>query len=379
MKLRAAAVMLALIAVLVLLLQREEARGTFGFVERPFLSWLAANAGPVRHLPPLTLVLYDEEASALAGGEGPMAMLDGALFTRAASRLGALAAGVEGLHGDPARMIEAAGGMPVFGGFDSDDPPGAGWTPLRGQAPSGWTEMPGLAGRPGVFARGFVSATSAAGGAREIQLMGRSADRPVPSFLVLAWCAAQGFKGRDLSVEDGRVEAPQDRLVVGPRGAMSFLPGAAAPAMSMNELLVASEKFEREGGQPPLRGRVLVLARATADVARVEREGVPPVTPAELWAQSWEALRSGRLFVPAGWWFAPSLIGLCGLLALGPSRRSNRGAAIGGGFAVMVYLLAALGAFAGARIFLPLGPAVMAFAAALLSGRAAHEAGWLGK
>lgn len=378
MKSRTFAIMVVLFALTVFLLLREERRGTFGFLEKPFLSWLAANAGNNDRLPPLTLVLYDEEASELAGAD-EMAMLDAALFTRAASRLGALAAGVEGLHGDPARMIEAARGMPVFGGFGLDDSPGAGWTPLRGKAPSEWPEVPGLAGRPGVFARGFMSVPVGAGGARSILLAARSADRPVPSFLVLAWCAAQGMKIRDLAVEEGAIGSPRGRLTVGPHGMMSFLPGTPAQVMTMNELLVASEQFERAGGQSPLRGHVLVLARATPDVARVERDGVSPVTPAELWAQSWEALSRGWLFIPAGWWLGPVLVCVCSLLALGPSRCSNHGAVIGGIFAVLIYLLVSLGAFAGARIFLPLGPALAAILIALFAGRVAYGVGWLGK
>ena len=378
MKARTVAIMVVLLSLIVFLVLREEGRGTFGLVERLFLSWLAANAGHHNGLPPLTLVLYDEEASDLAGAD-EMAMLDAALFTRAASRLGALAAGVDGLHGDPARMIEAARGMPVFGGFDLDDAPGAGWTPMRGKAPAGWSEVPGLAARPGVFARGFMSVPSGGGGSRSVLLAARSADRPVPSFLVLAWCAAQGMKSRDLAVEEGAISGPRGRLTVGPRGMMSFLPGVPAQVMNMNDLLVASEQFERTGGQSPMRGRVLVLARATSDVARVERDGVSPVTPAELWAQSWEALSQGRLFVPAGWWFGPALVCVCSILALGSSRRSNHGAVIGGIFAVLVYLLVALGAFAGARIFLPLGPALSAFLAAVVAGRAGYGAGWLGK
>jgi hypothetical protein len=112
---------LAVIAGLALLaawMHREHARGTFDVIESGFVSWLAANTADknqARYLPPLTLVLYDEEASELAGTTR-LALLDGTLFARAASRLGALAAGVEGIGEDPSRMIEAAEGMPVFGG-----------------------------------------------------------------------------------------------------------------------------------------------------------------------------------------------------------------------------------------------------------------------
>jgi len=85
-------------------LHGESSRGTFDSVQRAFLSWLAANSPAPKMLPPLTLVLYDDEASEMAGTER-MAMLDGALFVRAVLRLGASGAGVEGLTGDPTRMI----------------------------------------------------------------------------------------------------------------------------------------------------------------------------------------------------------------------------------------------------------------------------------
>ncbi len=366
------------LALLVLGVEREEARGTFDAIERNFVAWLSANAGSRMPLAPLTLVLYDEDASDLAGSER-MAMLDAALFTRAASLLGAVAAAVEGLEGNPLRIVESADGIPVFGGFAPDKPPVAGWTPLRGQPENGWPEVPGLVGMPGVFARGFMAPPSNSAGPRQLLLVGRNVDRPVPSLLVLAWAASQGWRTRDLSVVDGVVFGPTGRLVVGGSGAVHFFPVGPAPRMSMNDLLVASEKFERAGGVSAVRGHVLVLVRATADVARLAREGGAPVTPAELWAQAWEALRRGRLFVEAGWWFAPCLWLVSIAMALGPGRRSQRRALIVWSLAVMVYLLAALGAFSGAHVFLPLAPALVAFSAAVLAGRAAYRAGLLGK
>ena len=68
MKRTAVVSVVAVLAILVLWLQREQARGTFDVVERAFVSWLAANTGGHQPLPPLTLVLYDDEASELAGG-----------------------------------------------------------------------------------------------------------------------------------------------------------------------------------------------------------------------------------------------------------------------------------------------------------------------
>lgn len=363
------------VALAVAAARREESQGTFDALEGRFLAWLAANTRAVEALPPLVVVLYDEEASQLAG-KGRLGGLDGALFARAASRLGAVAAGMEGLEEDPRRMIEAAGGMTLFAGHELDKPPGLGWTPLRGQPPATWPELPGLAGRIGLFARGFLSAPSAAAGPREIQLAGRSADRAVPSFLVLAWGAAQGWKARDLVAAEDGVRGPRGMLRTDDAGRAWFLPGAPPEAISMNELLVAAEKFERLGGESRFEGRLLVLVRATTDVTRVAAAGLDPITPGEWWAQSWEAVRHGRLFQRPGWWFSPALVAAGALMALSCVRGSNGRALLAGLVVLLLYLLAALGAWAGSGVFLPAGPALCALLCGLLAGRTVHAAGW---
>jgi len=359
-------------------LQRETSRGTFDPVERAFVSWLSANSGGKGALPPLTLVLYDEEASELAG-TGRMAMLDGALFARAASRLGARGAGIEGLSGDPTRMIEAAGGMPVFGGFDLAKPPGNGWTPLRGVPGAAWEETSGLTGRPARFARGFLAPPTGQGGLREIRLAGKNGDRAVPSFLVLAWAVANGWRWSEISSQPPALEGPDGRMVLDASGSARFLASGQPSTMTMNELLVAAEKYEREGGASPVRGHVMVLAPATADVTRVAGEGMRPVTPAEQWAQAWEAVRSGRLFLLPGWWY-PLLVAAAGMiLVVGPARRSTAAAIMAGVFALLVFTLVALGIFGSTRVVLPFVPTSLTLLAALLLGRLGHTGGWFGK
>lgn len=370
--------MALILAGLASVLQRETLRGTFDPIERAFVSWLAANSGGKGMLPPLTLVLYDEEASELAG-TGRMAMLDGALFARAASRLGARGAGIEGLSGDPTRMIEAAGGMPVFGGFDLAKPPGNGWTPLRGVPGGGWPEVPGLVGRPGRFARGFLAPPTGQSGVREIRLAGRSGDRAVPSFLALAWAVANGWRWSEVSSDPPGLDGPDGRLVLDSAGSARFLASRQPATMTMNELLVAAEKFEREGGESPYRGHLMVLAPATADVTRVVGEGMKPMTPAEQWAQAWEAVRSGHLFLSPGWWYPLSLAAGAMLLVLGPARRSTRAAIMAGIFSVLVFTLVALGVFGSARVVLPFVPSSLTLLAALLLGRFGHAGGWFGK
>ena len=378
MKRVALAGLVAGLTVLALWLQRESARGTFDFLERGLVSWLAANATTTEPLPPMTIVLYDEEALQLAGAER-LAVLDGALFARAAARLGAAAAGIEGLQGDPRRMIEAAGRMPVFGGYELDQPPGTGWTPLLGEPPLTWEEVPGLAGRPERFARGFLAPPSGWDGAREILLVGRNGDRQVPSFLVLAWTACQGLRATSLQVEGEAIKAAGRVLPVGRKGAAHFLPGMAPSVMTMNELLVQAERFEREGGDSSLQGQVVVLARATADVARVSSAGGAAVTPVELWGSAWEAARTNRLFLRPGWWFTAALVATGCVLALGPIGRSWRGALLAGFFALLVYGLVALAFFQGSRLLLPAGPVLFMLVAGLAAGRLGRRAGWLAK
>lgn len=369
-----------LLAVLTLALEREQARGTFDAVDRGFLAWLAANSGDTgAPLPPLTLVLYDQEALELAG-VSRLAVLDGALFARATSRLGAVAAGIEGLQGDPLRMIEAAQGMPVFGGYEFAAPPGEGWTPLRGKVQPSWSEAPGLIGRLTRFGRGFFAPPPpASGGARPVALVARNAGQPVPSFLVLAWARTQGWRISEMVAEENRLTARGRSLPLDAAGQAWFLPGPGARILRMNELLVAAEKFEREGGRSPVEGHLVVLGRATGDITRVAGDGVAPATPAELWADAWEAVRSGRLFLRAGWWLPVSVATGALLLALSAARRSNAAAAFAGLSVVLCYLLAALGAFGASRLLLPLAPATLTVLAALVAGRVWHRAGWLGK
>ena len=356
------------LVVLSLWLHREFARGTFDPVERRFAGWLGANTGTAAALPPLVVVLYDEESSALAGAER-MALLDGALFARAADKLGAAAAGVEGLSGNPSRMLEAAGRMTLFGGFDVSRPPETGWTPCEGTFDRRWPELPGLAGPAAArFSRGFFEPPTGSAGPRRISFVARNTDRPVPSFLAMAWAAGQGLRPSEMQARPGRLEGRGRFVPLDDSGSSSFFAQDAARIMTMNELLVAAEKYEREGGESPVRGSVIVLCRATPDVARVASGGAA-LTPAELWAQSWQALRQGRCFVVPGWWY-PLLVAFAGLaLCAGPSRR-GWGAAFGAGAAaILVYLLAALGAFATYGLLLPFVPSAATLLAGLFLGR----------
>jgi len=364
------------LGLLALWLQRESAGGTFDAVERGLVSWLAANAGGPPPLPPMTLVLYDEESSELSGADR-MEVLDGALFARAAAKLGAVAVGVEGLPGDPRRMIEAAGAIPVFGGYDWQDPPGTGWTPLPGDPRETWPEVPGLAGRGGRFARGFLAPPRSVGRSGEVAVVGRNGGRTVASFLALAWASAGGVRVASITAQDDGLRGGGRVLPVGAAGTARFWPGAATQVITLNELLVMAESFERQGGAATLEGRVVVLARATPEVARVERGG-QVVTPVELWAVAWEAVRTNRLFVLPGWWATVGWALLGCLMAFGPASRTARGALLGGFFALLVYGLAALALFQESRLLLPAGPVVIMLVVALLAGRWGRRAGWFG-
>lgn len=370
--------MLGIIAALVALavwLHREESRGTFVFATRPFLSWLAANSSPGPAIPPLTLVLYDADASALAGGS-PMGVQEATLFVRGAARLGALAAGIDGLAEDPRRVLDASQGIFVFGGYAKDRPPDAGWAVLRGDPREAWPEIAGLPGQPGIFPRGFIDPPEDSSGARRAQIVARCGGRSVPSFLAIAWGAARGWRTRELAADAGGVRGRDATLLAGGDGAAFFLPGAACPVMTMNDFLVAAEKHDRDGAESPLRGRILVLAKATPDVARVALGGGEPATPAELLAQAWAPIREGKLFLLPGWWFSFLIVAAASLLAIVPSYRSSAGALGYFLFAALSYLLAALGSFSGASVLLAPAPALILLASAAALGRLATVAGW---
>jgi|GEM_PF-1506099 len=371
--------MLGVLSAFAFWVQGEVSRGTFDPVERAFVSWLAANVGKGVDLPALTLVLYDDESSELAGSH-KMAVLDGALFARAASHIGAVAVGIEGLPDNPGRMIDAAGKTQIFGGYAWQNPPSAGWTPLAGTAGGGWREIPGLAGPATArFTRGFASIPAGAAGPRSILLVARNGDHAVPSFLALAWAAAQRSRLAEISVEPGSLRSPRHSLPFDSRGEARFFPDSSPLIMTMSDLLVASEKFEREGGSPPLRGRLVVLVPATSDTPRLRaQEGETPVTPAELWAQSWEAVRRGCLFLLPGPWYPVVLSLVSFLLAIGPARRSSFTTAMAGLFCLMIYLLVALAVFASRGILLPFAPSVLSLGAGLALGRTAQVSGWLG-
>jgi hypothetical protein len=360
----------AAVAGVSLLLQREFVRGTFDPVERAFVGWLSANTGAKNALPPLTLVLYDDEASNLAGSTR-MGALDAALFARAVSKLGAAAAGVEGLPGDPSRMVEAAGRMPVFAGYAPDNPPGMGWTPCVGVPGAKWFELRGLAGPAATrIPRGFFTAPEGGSGPRRALIVARNADCVVPSFLALSWAAGQRLKTGQVFVDGNRLRAPHCSVPIDVEGKTAFFPAAPAGIISMNELLVAAEKYERGEGDSPLRGRVVVLARATADVTRLKNSPQSiAATPSELWAESWAALSRGRCFLLPGWWYQVVLVAAVAGLALALRGRTWPAMAGAGSASLLFYLLIALGAFASVGILLPFVLSAGTLVAGLLLGR----------
>ncbi|MBU3666061.1 MAG: hypothetical protein FGM15_09340 [Chthoniobacterales bacterium] len=349
-------------------LQHEWWRGTFNAAERPFVAWLSANDSlHTAGLPPLAIVLFDDEAAKLAGTDG-LGMLDGALFARAASKLGAAAAGVVSLPGDPRRMLEAARGLRVFAGYPENEAPGEGWTPLAGEPAAGWPEIRGLtAKKHGVSPRGFLSPPAAKAGPMRIQIVARSGENTVPSFLVLAWASAQSLRTDAITVSADSVIGPRGALGIDHSGGGWFYPEAPR-VITMNELLVASERFEREGGTSPFKGFLLVLARATSDVMRVSGEGRAPATSVEMWGSSWEAVRHGQMFLLPGWWFVPAVALAGTLLARFASLRTRRAGIFAMIFGLMFFLLLSLGLFSGARVSLPLVPSVITMMLGLFAG-----------
>lgn len=137
----------------------------------------------------------------------------------------------------------------------------------------------------------------------------------------------------------------------------------------MNALLVAAEKHEREGGESPLRGQILVLCRATADITRIKDAGEKAFTPAELWAQAWPALQRGAVFVLPGVWYPLVLAAVACGLGFGFGSRGRTTILMTGAAALFTYLLAALGAFSTFGLLLPLTPSVATLWGGLLLGR----------
>jgi len=360
----------ALLGLVFFFLQRELFRGTFDSVERAFVGWLSANTGGKNALPALTLVLCDDEASQLAGAPR-MGTLDAALFARAAARLGAVAAGVEGLPGDPSRMLDAAGPLRLFAGYAPENPPGAGWTPLPGTPQPQWLELRGGTGPESTrLPRGFFAVPEGGSGPRRARMVARLADRVVPSFLAVAWSSAQDALPSQIDVQAGWIECTGRALPIDDEGNTSFFASPPPQVLTMNEMLVIAEKFERSEAGSPLRGHVVVLARATADVARVKtNEEAVASAPSELWAGSWTALRQGRCFLLPGWWYGLASVAGGLLLAFGSVSRKWPGCAGLGLAALFLYLLASLGAFASAGLLLPFVPSVATLAAGLFLGR----------
>lgn len=367
---KTAMIVAVVLAAIMLLLQREFVRGTFDPVERNFVGWLSANTGGKASLPPLTLVLYDEEALNIAGAPR-MGALDAALFARAVSKLGAVAAGIEGLPGDPARMMEAAGRLRIFAGYAPESPPGTGWTPWRGVPGARWMEVPGLLGPESTrLPRGFFALPEGDAGPCFVTMAGKNSGRVVPSFLALAWSAAQQSLSENSFADGDRLGSPERWPPLDSQGRTAYFRVSPPDVLSMNELLVAAENHERGEARSPLRGHIAILARATADVARL-RNGrqSEETTPSELWAEAWSALRQGRSFVLPGWWYQAALViagtGLAAAVA-------GRGwfAWAGTLFAALLgYLLCALGAFASSGLLLPFLPSAGTLTAGALLAR----------
>lgn len=170
--------------------------------------------------------------------------------------------------------------------------------------------------------------------------------------------------------EAGWLRCGKHKVPVDTGGQAHFFPVDPAMVMGMNHLLVAAEKYEREGGASPLRGHIFVLARSTPEVTRVKGPSDSvAATPAELWAQSWHALRQGRMFVLPAWWYQMLVVlaalGLCGVAG----RRGWLGLLATTAVAVLAYLLVALGAYGSSGLLLPFVPSVGTLCSGLLLGR----------
>ncbi|NDC59831.1 MAG: hypothetical protein EBZ50_13615, partial [Alphaproteobacteria bacterium] len=81
-------------------------------------------------------------------------------------------------------------------------------------------------------------------------------------------------------------------------------------------------------------------------------------TPIELWAQTWQALRLGRMFLLPGWWYAAALAIAAFSLYFWSRPRSWFGLIGTAAVTFFIYLLAALASFASQGLLLPFVPSV---------------------
>jgi hypothetical protein len=162
----------------------------------------------------------------------------------------------------------------------------------------------------------------------------------------------------------GRAKLPLDAV-----GAASFWPDPITSVLSLNGFLVEAERFEREGGISLVRGHVVMLARATPDVARVAVPGRMPLTPTESWASAWESAKENRLFLLPGSGFYLVLTIVALLLTKFFYDGGLRRLLVAGVFFLLLYVLVAMGVYSGYRLLLPLAPALVQLVAAMLIPR----------
>ncbi len=344
-----------------LLTAREEQRGAFPEVGRGIVRWLAADDAAKDPLPPLLLVLYDDEAAELASSRH-VSGLDASIFLRAAGRLGAAAVVVEGLDpgADLARLAGVAAraeGLPMVCGFAAENPPAAGWTPSEIPMQETFPVLTGIlrADPAAAPATGFTAVGRMEGALLRWPMLARCEGRTVASWAALAAAATGG-----------------PPWASDPEGAVWLYPPPFPPeggAMTLSSFLLGAEQIERGSDDPALRaavqGHVVVLASETSGTPRYAgRPGEDFLTAARQSALAWQEVRSGRGFVPAGFWHL-LWPGLAGCLVLIVPRRQGWLAALEGlVLTTALCLLAALALHAGSQVLLP----PVSMAAALATG-----------
>ena len=199
--------------------------------------------------------------------------------------------------------------------------------------------------------------------------MARCGDQVVPSVLSVVWGLVHGQRPQEMVVEARALRAGRAKLPLDASGSARFWPDPISSVMSLNGFLVEAERFEREGGISPVRGHVVMLARATSDIARVAAPGQSPQTPTEWWASAWRSTKENRLFLLPGWEFSLVLTMIALLLSIFFHAGGLGRSLVGGLFFLLLYALLAMGLYSGYRLVVPLAPALVLLGMSVLMPR----------
>lgn len=357
------------------LLWRETATGLLRPADEAWNQWLADTAGGPAELNPVVLVLH-------GGPEGePVHPLDAALFTRAATKLGASVAAIavtQLAEGDPSLLtsVLAQSGAKIpprlVGCLLDAEPQELPVTPLAVE----WADAPalGLTHYRGAdcplpqaagVTLGFLNIPDNSDGIPLVALLG---DQLAASFALAAVWLHAGAGGRDPEIQNGHLVLAGDRNIsinpTGSGGALETRSGRV-DRLELDDLLLAMEQVERDTPAHAniaerVRGRILILGTLElAPAASFRLESGRRLAPAEFQAHAISSLLDGSLHHPV----RPAGIALALLLgcaAFASGIRTHTAAAVRAALLLLcLYLLIAIGLLQTFSLLLPTLPAIV--------------------